>query len=234
MYCDRPLPLLLLLPVLELIGMRCPQVPSLLLLVPWPMLVTPVLAWVVSRRNQHQHHHHQQQQRRRHQRSQHHVLSDAYLENDLVAVRQASQQARLCAVRYDGTVAPLCIRSDDVETDLFVDPREYAAKFWTSEIDLTDDCITGTYGEGFYGQRPVPSLGGGPGKSREERKESKATTKTHAESNTTLTTLGYGAEADDCWSVDEEVLERVRQDGVLLPELDMGISHGEKARAGAF
>ena len=95
------------------------------------------------------------------------LLSDAYLENDLVAVvvvdknGEANANARLCAVRYDGTVAPLCIRADDVETDLYVDPREYAAEFWTTGV--TDEAVTGTYGEGFYGQRPIPSLGGGPG-----------------------------------------------------------------------
>ena len=144
------------------------------------------------------------------------LLSDAFFENDLVAIQPPNADApRLCAVRYDGSVAPLCIRADDVETDLLVDPREYDTSFWSSEKELTDDCVVSpsgndeskTYGEGFYGQRPVPSLGGGP---------------------------GYGAEADDCWSVDEDLLERVRQDGVLLPVLDMGIAHGEKARAGAF
>ena len=148
------------------------------------------------------------QQQQRHSRFSRNVLSDAYLENDLVAVKQkdTDQPARLCAVRYDGSVAPLCIREDDVETDLFVDPREFASTFWTT--DVTDECVQGEpYGEGFYGQRPVPSLGGGP---------------------------GYGAEADPVWSVDEEVLEKVRQDGVTLPTIDMGISHGEKARAGAF
>ena len=133
------------------------------------------------------------------------LLSDAFLENDLVAIAVDDRQPRLCAVRYDGTVAPLCLRGDDVETDAFVDPREYTSTFWTNEV--TDECVKGTYGEGFFGQRPVPSLGGGP---------------------------GYGAEADDCWSIDQEVLEKVKEDGVLLPTLDIGISHGEKARAGAF
>lgn len=50
---------------------------------------------------------------------------------------------------------------------------------------------------GFYGQRPVPLLGGGP---------------------------GYGAEAGDCWIIDEVVLEKVRSEGVLLPTLDIGKS----------
>jgi hypothetical protein len=143
------------------------------------------------------------------------LLSNAFLENDLVAIQppyistnDTPPSPRLCAVRYDGSVAPLCLRQDDVETDLWVDPREYANTFWTDEHGrLTDDCVTATYGEGFYGQRPVPSLGGGP---------------------------GYGAAADDCWSVEEDVLQRVRQDGVHLPVVDMGMAHGEKARAGAF
>ena len=56
--------------------------------------------------------------------------------------------------------------------------------------------------EGWYGQRPVPSLGGGP---------------------------GYGAEAQEIWSVDEDTLLKLEEDSVELPILDMGIAHGEKA-----
>jgi hypothetical protein len=152
------------------------------------------------------------------------VLSDAYLENDLVAVQvpekskkdststvsssSSSSSPRLCAVKPDGSVAPLCQRQDDVETDLFCDPREFDVSFWQSD-DLTDDnIVNGTvFGEGYYGQRPVPSLGGGP---------------------------GYGASADEIWSVDEEMLEKIRAAGVYIPILDMGIAHGEKARAGVF
>lgn len=145
------------------------------------------------------------------------------MENDLVAVQvpetrrkgtasslsQAPMPPRLCAVKPDGSVAPLCQRQDDVETDLFWDPREFDVVFWQSE-DLTDASVAfnGTvFGEGYYGQRPVPSLGGGP---------------------------GYGASADEIWSVDEALLEKVRAAGVDIPVLDMGIAHGEKARAGAF
>lgn len=132
------------------------------------------------------------------------ALSDKYLENDLVAVKLPdSETPRLCAVKPWGIVDPLCQHEDDVETDLFVDPRK-PIKFYE---DLTDDAITGIYGEGFYGQRPVPSLGGGP---------------------------GYGAPADEIWSVDEEILEQVRADGVEIPMLDVGPTHGEKARGGAF
>jgi len=132
------------------------------------------------------------------------ALSDAYMENDLVAVHPpADSKPRLCVVRPYGTVLPLCRHEDDVETDLFSDPRS-PISFWS---ELTDEDVKGTYGEGWYGQRPVPSLGGGP---------------------------GYGAEADEIWSVDEEVLDQVAADGVEVPMLDVGISHGEKARGGAY
>ncbi|KAL7562823.1 hypothetical protein ACA910_002445 [Epithemia clementina (nom. ined.)] len=159
-----------------------------------------------------------------------HLLSSAYLENDLVAVvlpedksiqngkngdgtavattvtTTRGRPCRLGVVKPDGGVVPLCQRVDDVATDLWDDPREFSNSYYWSQ-QVTDDCIVRTYGEGFYGQRPVPSLGGGP---------------------------GYGAEADEVWSVDESVLETIKVDGVWLPELDMGIAHGEKARAGAF
>lgn len=145
----------------------------------------------------------------------HNALSSEYLENDLVAIQIppnadggdndiADRSPRLCVVRPDGGVYPLCFHEDDVETDLFVDPR-VSSQAWTE--DVADDDVTRTYGEGWYGQRPVPSLGGGP---------------------------GYGAEADSVWSVDEDVLERLQEDGVDLPVLDVGIAHGEKARGGAF
>jgi hypothetical protein len=109
--------------------------------------------------------------------SRHQALSDKYMDNDLVAVKiPDSDSTRLCAVKQWGIVDPLCQHEDDVETDLFVDPRKQL-KFYE---ELTDEAVTGIYGEGFYGQRPVPSLGGGP---------------------------GYGAPADEIWSVDEEILE---------------------------
>jgi len=153
------------------------------------------------------------------------ALSNDYLENDLIGVRKkktgeegggggdgiasTTRTARLCVVRPDQTVVPLCVHEDDVETDLWIDPREMQVEercnFWTLEV--TDDDVTHTYGEGWYGQRPVPSLGGGP---------------------------GYGAEADEIWSIDEDVLERIRSDGVDLPTLDVGIAHGEKARGGSL
>jgi hypothetical protein len=138
------------------------------------------------------------------------ALSSEYFENDIVAVKVGAGAAttlRLCAVRPDGTLAPLCRRIDDVETDLLLDPREYRCSFWSDESVIHDDLVTNRYGEGFYGQRPVPSLGGGP---------------------------GYGAEADEVWSVPADTLEKVEADGVSLPLIDMGIAHGEKARGGSF
>ena len=141
------------------------------------------------------------------------ALSQKYLENDLIAVRvECSEQdvkkqsyKRLCVVKPDGAgVYPLCQHADDMETDLYVDPRE-SDDDWTET--LVDDDVIGTYGEGWYGQRVVPSLGGGP---------------------------GYGAEADHIWSVDEEILENIRNDDVEIPMLDLGIAHGEKARGGAI
>ena len=138
----------------------------------------------------------------------HHALSSAYLENDLVAIRipdDPSAAPRLCVVRPDNTVLPLCTHEDDVETDLFADPRCYREGFWA---EVSDEHVVGAaLGEGWYGQRPVPSLGGGP---------------------------GYGAEADEIWSVDMEFLETLENNGISLPTLDVGISHGEKARNGAF
>jgi hypothetical protein len=136
---------------------------------------------------------------------QHDALSDSYLENDLVAIeRPGTEGPRLCAVRPDQSVVPLCRKEDDVVTDLYADPREFAATYWTNP---SDDHVRKSYGEAYYGQRPVPSLGGG---------------------------IGYGAEADDVWSVDEGLLQQVELDGVELPVLDVGIAHGEKARGGAF
>ena len=132
------------------------------------------------------------------------LSSSDYLENDLVAVAREGKSPRLCAVKPDGSVLPLCIKEDDVETDLFADPREMFNTFWQN---IDDEMVAGRFGEGFYGQRPVPSLGGGP---------------------------GYGAEADELWSVTEEQLEQVRGEGVDIPVLDVGIAHGEKARGGAL
>lgn len=141
------------------------------------------------------------------------LLSDSFLEGDLVAVRiepapsseggSDANRPRLCVVRPDGDVHALCTREGDVETDLFIDPRVDP----TGQDGVVDGDIAGTYGEGWLGQRPVPSLGGGP---------------------------GYGAEADDVWSTDDSVLEKLKEDGVELPVLDLGIAHGEKARGGAL
>ena len=141
----------------------------------------------------------------------HSVLSEDYLENDLVAVQteeessDADDASRLCVVRPDNTVLPLCRHLDDVETELFVDQRCYGDTSWWEGV--VDERVVGRYGEGGYGQRPVPSLGGGP---------------------------GYGAEASEIWSVPEELLEQLGEDGVGLPVLDVGIAHGEKARGGSY
>ena len=66
------------------------------------------------------------------------------------------------------------------------------------------------FGIGWYGQRPVSSLGGGP---------------------------GYGAEADEIWSINEDILNALldeEESSVSVPLIDIGIAHGEKARGGAL
>lgn len=162
--------------------------------------------------------------------SKHSALSNQYLENDLVAISVPSRlvaptsgeiegaaegetvdrpapperNCRFCVVLSDGIVAPLCRHEDDVETDLYVDPRTAGDNFWH---EISDADVEKTYGEGWYGQRPVPSLGGG---------------------------LGYGATSDEIWSIDQKLLIQLRDEGVSLPILDVGMAHGEKARGGSF
>ena len=115
---------------------------------------------------------------------------------------------RLCVIRNQQFVYPLVRHEDDVETDLFLDP-----KFADSSISLQDFQFEDSmeklkyYGVGWYGQRPVPSLGGGP---------------------------GYGADATEIWTIEEEMLEQCLEDGVEVPVIDVGIAHGEKARGGAL
>ena len=141
----------------------------------------------------------------------------------------SQQKLRLCVVRNQAqNIPPLVRREDDVETDLFLDPR-YLDKdikicdilhYWLSSTvqspldttKTTDSEITKVqyYGIGWYGQRPVPSLGGGP---------------------------GYGAEADEIWSIDEDMLNAIlneEESSVDVPSIDIGIAHGEKARGGAL
>jgi hypothetical protein len=138
------------------------------------------------------------------------VSEEAFLDGDLVAILPqpkpdtAPTRPRLCVVRSDGIVFPLCTREDDVETDLFADPREYDNVHWTTR---KDDDVIGRYGEGFYGQRPVPSLGGGP---------------------------GYGAPANEIWSISDSTLVQIMADHVEVPKLNVGIAHGERARGGGF
>ena len=140
-------------------------------------------------------------------------------------------QLRLCVIRNQQYIYPLIRHEDDVETDLFLDPRCMDSEIslqdimqWWSGIASSsnskkeeEEVINEVqyYGVGWYGQRPVPSLGGGP---------------------------GYGAEADEIWSIDEDVLEQILSeeddDGVVvvvdLPVIDVGMAHGEKARGGAL
>jgi hypothetical protein len=111
------------------------------------------------------------------------------------------QGTKLFVVTPDGTLSPLCTHEDDNPTDLYVDPRSQ------DNVDANDSDIIKCYGEGWYSQRVVPSLGGGP---------------------------GYGAEADHVWSIEEEVLISLQEDEVEIPVLDLGIAHGERARGGAI
>lgn len=134
---------------------------------------------------------------------------------------ESNLKLRLCVIRNQQYIYPLIRHEDDVETDLFLDPRciekqidlRDILQWWKSAInsninDEKEMSALQYYGVGWYGQRPVPSLGGGP---------------------------GYGAEADEVWSIDEEVLEQLlSEDGVDLPVIDVGMAHGEKARGGAL
>ncbi|KAL7440197.1 hypothetical protein ACHAXH_007255 [Discostella pseudostelligera] len=129
-------------------------------------------------------------------------------------------QLRLCVIRNQDYVFSLLQHEDDVETDLYLDPRHLEKEIrysdvvnWFSER-INNDSMTEQglleqyyYGVGWYVQRPVPSLGGGP---------------------------GYGADAMEVWSVDYDALERLKEDGVHIPVIDLGIAHGEKARGGAL
>ena len=157
---------------------------------------------------------------------------DAYIASTSPTQRAESDKnlkLRLCVIRNQRCVFPLVRHEDDVETDLFLDPR-YVEKsirlsdvaHWSEsklrrestvqeEIDGSQQTIeemgVSYYGVGWYGQRPVPSLGGGP---------------------------GYGADATEVWSIEEDTLERLFDDGVDIPVIDVGIAHGEKARGGAL
>eukprot|EP00956_Cyclotella_meneghiniana_P012591 scaffold17892_cov52-Cyclotella_meneghiniana.AAC.3 len=104
-------------------------------------------------------------------------------------------------------VFPLVRHQDDVETDLFIDPKHADSNISLQDIQVDDAEQLPYYGVGWYGQRPVPSLGGGP---------------------------GYGATADEIWTIEEEMLEKCLEDGVQVPVIDVGMAHGEKARGGAL
>ena len=71
---------------------------------------------------------------------------------------------RLCVVRNGRCVYPLIRHEDDSETDLFLDPRHVDLSIALGEISTWSGVgEQNYYGMGYYGQRPVPSLGGGPG-----------------------------------------------------------------------
>ena len=142
-----------------------------------------------------------------------------YFENDLVSINigdaNMTKKPKLFVVMSDGTLSPLCQHEDDNPTDFYVDPRtptkgsslQNPQNGIIEEDSIDDDDVLEYYGEGWYSQRVVPSLGGGP---------------------------GYGAEADPIWTIDEDVLEKMILDQVDIPILDLGIAHGEKARGGAI
>ncbi|KAL7527087.1 hypothetical protein ACHAXR_001793 [Thalassiosira sp. AJA248-18] len=163
---------------------------------------------------------------------------DGYIASTTLSTAEATtdtnMQLRLCVIRNQEYIVPLIRHEDDVETDLFLDPRclemeirlsdlvEYWLNIGQQQTIIdnddgdSDDLTTSTttsqqvpyYGVGWYGQRPVPSLGGGP---------------------------GYGAEADEVWSIDENVLEELMDEGMVeIPVIDVGMAHGEKARGGAL
>jgi len=118
---------------------------------------------------------------------------------------------RLCVIRNQQFVYPLVRHEDDVETDLFLDPKHAESTLRLQDFqqnnNLDSQSAIPYYGVGWYGQRPVPSLGGGP---------------------------GYGADATEIWTIEEEMLEKCFEDGVNVPVIDVGIAHGEKARGGAL
>ncbi|KAL7519887.1 hypothetical protein ACHAWX_004641 [Stephanocyclus meneghinianus] len=142
---------------------------------------------------------------------------DQLQDDDLVALPFDSSSShdstglRLCVIRNQQFVYPLVRHEDDVETDLFLDPKHAESTLRLQDFQQTDNLDSQStipyYGVGWYGQRPVPSLGGGP---------------------------GYGADATEIWTIEEEMLEKCLLDGVNVPVIDVGIAHGEKARGGAL
>ena len=137
---------------------------------------------------------------------------DQIQDDDLVALPFSTEdtsdkpQMRLCVIRNQQFAFPLVRHADDVETDLFLDPKHADSNMSLQDFSLSSEEVP-YYGIGFYGQRPVPSLGGGP---------------------------GYGAAATEIWSIEEDMLEKCLEDGVEIPYIDVGMAHGEKARGGAL
>ena len=136
-------------------------------------------------------------------------------------------------------ILPLVRHEDDVETDLFLDPRfvdhgdvalvdvlNYWSRHRNNSSDKEEDANNSNsneekkkeeeevpyYGVGWYGRRRS----------------------------------GYGAQADEIWSIDEDVLESILLEEeeennnnnnnkvVAIPIIDVGMAHGEKARGGAL
>ena len=76
------------------------------------------------------------------------ALSDEFLPGDVLGLRLADSGVALCVVVPDGgSCAPICRREDDVETELWVDPRVKLA-----EEDQCDENVIKVYGE--VRQRP--------------------------------------------------------------------------------
>ena len=101
---------------------------------------------------------------------------DGYLDSTMLPNDDSDSNGslRLCVVRNGRCAYPLIRHEDDSETDLFLDPRHVDLAIALGEISTWSDVGLGVsigeenyYGMGYYGQRPVPSLGGGPGEVHE-------------------------------------------------------------------
>jgi len=126
-------------------------------------------------------------------------LLSEYMEGDVIVIADPdTAKQRLCVVDCDSLAQPVCRKEDDVPEDVYLDLR-------VKPVDVRNEDVQLLVQDAMYGQRPVPSLGGGP---------------------------GYGADADEVWSIGQETLSSLEAQGLTIPVLDVGIAHGEKARAG--